>query len=207
MIAAQRRLQVELCPMVRTLSLVLAALLSLGVLAVAFAHAEPDKVVPGDGAVLNVSPREVVIDMSQEMARQQGANDIEVFDSSGKKVTTVAAVIDNGNRARLSVPLPEGLGVGVYTVKWKTLSADDGDPADGTLTFTVDPSKPPSPGKTLLRDTGIGTAATPVGPDAAASPSGAEGGGGTSWVLVVAVAVAMFAVGSGVTFLLVKKGP
>jgi hypothetical protein len=145
--------------------------------------------------------------MSQEMARQQGANDIEVFDSSGKKVTTVAAVIDNGNRARLSVPLPEGLAAGVYTVKWKTLSADDGDPADGTLSFTVDPTKPASPGKTLLRDTGIGTTAKPAGPDAAASPSAGEAGGGTSWVLVAAVAVAMLAVGSGATFLLIKKGP
>jgi methionine-rich copper-binding protein CopC len=189
----------------RTLALVLAVLLSLGAVAVAFAHAEPVKVAPGDGAVLNVPPREVVIEMSQEMARQAGANDIEVFDAAGKKVTTVAAVIDNGNRARLSVPLPDGLATGVYTVKWKTLSADDGDPAEGTLTFTFDPAKPPSPGKTVLRDTGIG--GTPAS-DAAATPSAAgDGSNGTSWVLVVAVAVAMLALGSGATFLLIKKAP
>ena len=193
--------------MARTLSLALAILLSLGVVAVAFAHAEPVKVVPGDGAILNVPPREVVIEMSQEMARQAGANDIEVFDAGGMKVTTVGAVIDNGNRARLSVPLPDGLAAGLYTVKWKTLSADDGDPAEGTLTFTVDPSKSPWPGKTVLRDTGIGTDAA-TGSAAAVSPSaGGDSGGGTSWVLVVAVAVAMLALGSGATFLFIKKGP
>lgn len=180
---------------------------------VAFAHAEPSKVTPGDGAVLAEAPTQVVIEMSQEMARQADANDIDVLDASGKEVTTVAATIDDGDRSKLSVPLQTNLPTGVYTIKWKTLSADDGDPANGELTFTIDPAKPASAGKETLRETGIGGEASPTSaaPTTAAATSPAAPAdtgtdGGTSWVLVAAVAVGMLAVGSGGTFLFIKKG-
>jgi hypothetical protein len=35
-----------------------------------------------------------------------------------------------------------GLGPGEYTVSWRTLSAVDGDTAEGTFRFTVDPLAP-----------------------------------------------------------------
>lgn len=181
-----------------------AIILALATFTMALAHAEPATVKPGDGAVLNQAPTEILIQMTQEMARQAGGNDIEVFDASGKKVTTVAAVIDNSDRRKISVPLPSNLAVGTYTVKWKTLSADDGDPANGELTFTYDPAKTPAAGKENLVDTG----APPESPATSAPGSAASldgGGGGTSWVLVVAVAVGMFALGSGSTYLLVNK--
>jgi len=153
--------------------------------------------------VLSQPPTEIVIEMTQEMARQAGANDIEVFDPAGKKITTVSAVIDNGDRKRLSVPLPSGLAVGTYAVRWKTLSADDGDPANGQLSFTYDPSKPPSPGKENLVELAAGATARATPAD-----GGFGSGGGTSWVLIAAVATGMFALGSGGTFLLVRKnGP
>ena len=88
---------------------VTAALASVGA---AFAHAEPATAKPGDGAVLTTIPGEIVLEMSQEMARQGGANDIDVFDEGGKEVTTVAAVVDNNDRKRLSVPVPSGLAPG-----------------------------------------------------------------------------------------------
>ena len=183
------------------LLLLSAALLALAVVTSASAHAEPATVKPGDGAVLSQPPADVVIEMTQEMARQGGANDIEVFDAAGKKVTTVGAVIDNSDRKRISVPLPSDLPVGTYTVKWKTLSADDGDPADGQLSFTFDPSKPPSPGNENLVEVVVAPTAK-----APANDAGFGGGGGsTSWALVVAVAAGMFALGSGATFLLVRK--
>ncbi|MGE5594966.1 MAG: copper resistance protein CopC [Hyphomicrobiales bacterium] len=180
----------------------------------AFAHAEPARVVPGDGAVLTAPPTQVEMKMSQEMARQADANDIDVFDASGKEVTTVSAVIDNADRTVLTVALPSGLPAGQYTVKWKTLSAEDGDPATGQTTFTVDPNGPASPGKENLRE----DIATPPpagndgtggsGPESVAPPVTTTiggSGGGTSWVLVVAVAVGCLALGSGTTFLLIQK--
>ena len=105
--------------------------LTIGLLSVATvsAHAEPVRVKPGDGALVTSPPLVVEIEMSQDMARKEGANDIYVLDSAGVEVTAVAAVIDKANRRRLTVPMPSRLAIGKYSVRWKTLSADDGDPA------------------------------------------------------------------------------
>ena len=186
----------------------LAMVAALAFVATAYAHAEPSTVMPGDGAVLATSPGQIVIETTQNMARQAGANDIVVVDASGKVETTAEAVVDDTDRRRLTQTVPASLPPGVYTIKWKTLSADDGDAADGTFSFTIDPSKPPSAG-TVTVSSAVTTApntavAQPAAlqataPDAAGSPSG------TSWVLVVAVGVAALAVGAGGTFLFVTK--
>src|SRR5215216_411426 len=93
---------------------------SLGALATVFAHAEPATARPGDGAVLNRLPGEVVLVMRQEMVIREGANDIDVLDSTGKEVTTIAATVDRADRKKLSVAMPSSLATGKYTVKWKT---------------------------------------------------------------------------------------
>jgi methionine-rich copper-binding protein CopC len=190
--------------MLRLTVFVLAAATVFVAATAAFAHAEPARVEPGEGAVLAGSPPYVVIEMSQEMARREGANAIDVFDASGKEVTTADAVVDNADRQKLSVALPSDLPTGVYTVRWKTVSADDGDPADGQLSFTVDPNRVPDPGKSDLRAT---AAASTTGKPAAAVPieAPAAGDGGTSWVLVTAVAVGMFVLGAGGTFVMVRR--
>ncbi|OAI41575.1 hypothetical protein AYO38_00650 [bacterium SCGC AG-212-C10] len=196
-----------------------AALLALSSVATSFAHAQPATIKPGDGSVLTEPPTTVEIVMTQDMFRQEGANDIDVFAPDGKEVTTIAAVVDNANRRRLSVPLPATLAVGDYRVEWKTLSADDGDTANGTFSFTYDPSKQPSAGKEQVGVV-LGGSTTATSPPASSDGgpsgvtgevplSGLEGTGsnatGRSWVLVVAVAVAAFALGSGSTYLFVQK--
>jgi len=189
--------------MKRLLIPVVALLAILSATAV-FAHAEPVRVRPGDGAVLTSPPIQVEIEMSQDLARREGANTLAVFDATGREVTTVAAVIDNGNRRRITVALPSTLAPGLYTVRWRSLSADDGDAAEGTTTFTYDPNGRASPGKEVLREDVLGPAqASPTSVALGSSSSG----GGTSWVLVAAVAAGMFVVGSGVTFLLIQKKP
>jgi methionine-rich copper-binding protein CopC len=169
-----------------------------------FAHAEPARVSPGSGALVTSPPAEIVIEMSQEMHREEGRNDIDVFNEAGAEVTAVAAVVDNGDRRRLSVLMPSGLEPGGYTVRWKTLSAEDGDDASGEYQFTYDPNGVADPGVEDVREdplaTATATATTPSGPVVIS-----DGGSGTSWVLVAAVGVGMLTVGSGVTFLLVQK--
>ncbi|MEP7215174.1 MAG: copper resistance protein CopC [Anaerolineaceae bacterium] len=187
--------------MVRLIALGAGAFLSLVVASVVFAHAEPATVKPGQNAVLTTAPTEVVLLMSQEMARQAGGNDIVVQDSKGSEVTKQPATIDSVNRKKLSVPLPTGLATGTYTVRWRTLSADDGDSASGNYAFTFDPNGTPSPGKEVVRED-ILEASTPS-PDA--TSSGGAGDGGTSWVLVIAVGLAMFVLGAGGSFVLVQK--
>jgi methionine-rich copper-binding protein CopC len=172
-----------------------------------FAHAEPATAKPGDGAILTSPPPEIVLVMSQEMARQAGQNDIDVFDSAGNEVTSVAAVVDNNDRRRLSVALPSNLQPGEYTVRWKTLSSEDGDPADGELSFTYDPNGTADPGTEELREDLLNPE-TP-GPGGSERPglSVADEPDGVSWILVVAVGVAMFVLGAGGTFFLVQRQP
>jgi methionine-rich copper-binding protein CopC len=181
-----------------------AAGLALAAVAVTFAHAEPARVSPGDGAVLNEPPTEIVFEMTQELARQEGQNDIDVFDEDGNEVTVVSAVIDNANRRILSVPLPSNLPPGTYTVQWKTLSAEDGDNESGSTTFTFDPNAAPDPGREVLREDLLnpGGGTTPEAPPAITVPSADNG---VTWVLVVAVGAIMFALGAGGTFLLVQR--
>jgi methionine-rich copper-binding protein CopC len=193
-----------LVPTMKFLAPLAAACIALAAVTTGFAHAEPARVYPGDGAVLNEPPGEVVFEMSQEMARQEGQNDIDVFDETGVEVTLVAAVIDNANRKMLSVPLPSNLAPGVYTVRWKTLSAEDGDPDSGSTTFTYDPNAAPDPGREVLREDLLnpGGGATPVAPPAITVPAAEDG---VTWVLVVAVGAIMFLLGAGGTFLLVQR--
>ncbi|MEP6872010.1 MAG: copper resistance protein CopC [Anaerolineaceae bacterium] len=188
--------------MKRVIAASLAAFLNFVLVSLAFAHSEPTNVKPGQNAVLTTAPTEVVLLMSEEMARQAGGNDVVVQDSKGAEVTKQPATIDGANRKKLSVPLPAGLLPGTYTVRWRTLSADDGDSASGNYTFTFDPNGTPSPGTETLRED-IQTVITPS-PDGATRVSD-ESVGGTSWVLVAAVGVAMFVLGAGGSFLLVQK--
>jgi len=190
------------------------AVLALLTVTAAFAHAEPNEVSPGDGAVLATPPKEIVFETTQDMARTANANNIVVLDAAGKQVTTQAATIDNTDRRKISVPLPADLPVGKYTVEWTTLSADDGDAASGTLTFTYDPSLTPTPGKTKLHTDIIDVSPTPQPsppPSVTAAPAGnsTSGGGGAStgvtWIVVVAVGAGMFALGGGSAFLFTRN--
>jgi hypothetical protein len=182
-----------------------AALLALARIASAFAHAEPATAKPGDGAVLTAPPTRVDIVMSQEMARREGANDIRVFDAAGNEVTSAPAIIDNADRKHITALLPAPLAPGKYTVKWKTLSADDGDAAEGTLSFTFDPNGTLEPGKESLRQDLLGAGATTT----TAAPPVLTGGGasGVSWVLVVAVGIGALVIGGGGAFLFLQKRP
>ena len=146
----------RLCGVTRLLVVLVALAGALSSISLAAAHAEPARATPGDKAVLDTAPSEIVFEMSQEMARQEGQNDIDVLDAAGNEVTTIAAVIDNNDRRRLSVVLPSGLQPGTYTARWKTLSAEDGDPATGETTFTYDPAATPSEGTVALRPGPVG---------------------------------------------------
>jgi len=175
-----------------------------------FAHAEPVRVLPGDGAVLTSSPTSIEMEMSQEMARRAGANDIDVLNADGQEITAVSAVIDNADRKRLSVALPSELTAGTYTVRWKTLSAEDGDSETGETTFTFDPDATPSAGQEVLREDLLRDEpprASGGQDDSPAARLPGNGNDGLSWVAVAVAAVAAFVLGSGGTFLLIRKRP
>lgn len=170
------------------------------------AHAEPDEIRPGDGAVVTTVPAEIEIVMSQELARREGGNDIDVLGPDGSEVTTQPAALDLEDRRRLAVPLPSTLQTGTYTVRWKSLSAEDGDPADGELTFTYDPNGQAAPGREQLDDDPLGTPPeTPAATDGLGQFTGGGGSSGDAWVVAVAAGIAGLAIGGAVTFLLVNR--
>lgn len=193
---------------------VIAVFLLLAVLpaSTAFAHAEPAKVKPGDGAVLTTAPTTYEITMTQELARQPGANEILILDTSGRQVTAVNAVIDNSDRRKLSVAMPTNLAPGVYQVQWRSLSADDGDPARGTLSFTYDPNGTASAGRESLKETAsTNNSVTPTGNSGAqrTTTESSDGLGisnpGTTWVTTIAIGAMMFVVGAGATYAFVNR--
>jgi methionine-rich copper-binding protein CopC len=107
--------------------------------AVAFAHARYDSSTPGSSATVATAPTAVSVTFTEELASIQ----IAITGPHGTEVTTDNATIDLAHRTNASVPIKND-GPGVYTVVWKNVSGDDGDPNDGAFVFTV-AGTPPAP--------------------------------------------------------------
>jgi len=113
-----------------------AALVSLAV--EAFAHAEIESCKPPIDATMESLPDAVVCTTSESMDAKQSS--LRVYDSAGARVDKGDSRVDPKDRDRrtISVSLDASkMRDGVYTVKWKTLSADDGDEAHGEFKLTV----------------------------------------------------------------------
>jgi copper transport protein len=101
------------------------------------AHALVVRSDPPPGASLTRVPSAVTITFSE--APEPGQSYIQVIDGSGRMVSRGTARTVADNRLQLAVPLAPLLN-GVYTVRWKTVSADDGHASTGSFTFGVGPS-------------------------------------------------------------------
>jgi methionine-rich copper-binding protein CopC len=115
-------------------------LVSAVVVAPASAHARLKSSDPADGATLASQPATVNVVYTEETSLDKST--LQVFYQ--KDASTAQVQADNGDahvdvndRTKASVTLKPGLGAGIYTVKWHTLTEDDNGQADGTFTFTV----------------------------------------------------------------------
>lgn len=115
-------------------------LLSAVFAAPAGAHARLTSSDPSDGATLASQPATVKVTYGEETSLTKST--LQVFYQKDASSAQVQA--DNGDghvdvndRTKASVTLKPGLGAGIYTVKWHTLTEDDNGQADGTFTFTV----------------------------------------------------------------------
>ncbi|HEY4028408.1 MAG TPA: copper resistance protein CopC [Candidatus Dormibacteraeota bacterium] len=124
----------------------LARLVSGGVVALAAvlllpltadAHALVVRSDPAAGSSLTLVPKTLTIAFSE--APEANVSTIQVADSSGKTVSPAPARLARNNPLAMTVPLAPLLN-GVYTVRWKTVSRDDGHSSSGTFTFGVGPS-------------------------------------------------------------------
>jgi methionine-rich copper-binding protein CopC len=103
------------------------------------AHAGYDRSIPAADAVIAEAPERLQVWFTQELFRRQGENRLEVYAPGGERVDLDDAAIDDDNRRLMAVSLPADLPPGRYTVRWRTLSSEDGHEGRGEFVFTVDP--------------------------------------------------------------------
>lgn len=110
---------------------------ALAMPSVASAHANFKSSAPAKGEVVTASPSQVEIIFTQDVQKVAGSYDIQVERDRGSSVTAGPAVIDESNRARMTVPLKPDLTPGRYVVHWNNVSDEDGDPNQGAFSFYV----------------------------------------------------------------------
>lgn len=112
----------------------------------AFAHAELTQSSPAADAVLTTVPTEVVLTFSQGL---DAANSrFIVTGPDGTPVNQGDSQIMANDQMSMNVTLLPNLTDGLYTVQWTSLSAEDGDEATGSFTFTVAATTESVPGTT-----------------------------------------------------------
>ncbi|HZQ06627.1 MAG TPA: copper resistance protein CopC [Anaerolineae bacterium] len=122
----------------KIIALLGSVLLLVALASIALAHAEIDTCTPPINGTVETAPDKVTCKTTEGMDPK--GSSLSVFDAAGMQVDKGDSAVDlnDPDRKTISVSLDMAMMKdGVYTVKWKTLSADDGDAADGSFTFTV----------------------------------------------------------------------
>ncbi|MDA8202260.1 MAG: copper resistance protein CopC [Chloroflexi bacterium] len=137
-------------------AVVAAAFLSL-VAAPVFAHAELVSALPGPGEEVEGSPTELVATFNQDL--DPSRTSLEVRDASGTTVARGGELGDGPREFRLALPeLPPG----GYEVRWTSFSAEDGELARDSYTFTVVAAPSPSPSPSPAPSTPASPSPTPA---------------------------------------------
>lgn len=97
------------------------------------AHAVLENTSPGPNTTLDRSPRRIALTFSEAVDARP--DDIRLFDRSMNQVDIGTTQHPAGDRTRLVASVPH-LGQGLYTVAWRTISADS-HPVQGAFTFGV----------------------------------------------------------------------
>ena len=116
------------------------ALMLLSILFVgsASAHAHLVSSNPSDGEVLTAEPATVSAVYGEDTSLTKTTFDVYYAkDASATPQMVSQGKVDVNQRTNVSASLPPGLGDGVYSVKWHTLTEDDNGMVDGTFSFTV----------------------------------------------------------------------
>jgi copper transport protein len=115
----------------------------MGAPAPAYAHADLQQAEPAAGAAVPAPPSALRLRFSEPLDRS--ATRVEVLDERGTRVDSQDETIGPPNDRLLTVDLA-GLGEGVYTVRWWSLSQTDGHRWQGVYRFGVGRTPPPADG-------------------------------------------------------------
>jgi copper transport protein len=110
--------------------------LAVGAAQPALAHANYVSSTPANGSVA-AAPARIVAKFS-EAVRPAGSSMV-VLGPDGQRADNADSAVDTSDASRttFSVGLKAGLGNGTYVIRWTTVSADDGETATGTFSFSV----------------------------------------------------------------------
>lgn len=180
--------------MVPRLALALVMMLAVTVTlsTTASAHSRLQSSTPSDGQVLTAEPAAVSGTYSEEADAVQSymkvyytganGNNVEVDNGDGK--------IDPNVRTNMNVTLKPGMGDGTYTVKWHTVTDNDGGIVDGSFSFTVK-----SNASATAPTSSVGTMQESGG-DAPSSTLPTTGNG-DGWLIMLAAALGLITLGAG----------
>lgn len=108
--------------------------IAIGMPGDAEAHAALDRSDPEANAILPIAPEEARLWFTEPLEEIYSA--AELFDASGARIETEPYTFGDDHHL-LSLPLPADLPNGTYTIAWRNISAFDGHPNEGLLTFTI----------------------------------------------------------------------
>jgi methionine-rich copper-binding protein CopC len=106
----------------------------------ALAHAELATVSPKDKSTVP-PPTQIVMTFTENL--DPAGSNIRLVDPTGK-VVAQGGTIDASTPKQMTLAV-SNLGPGAYTIRWTSKSAQDGDIARGTTTFTATAATPPPP--------------------------------------------------------------
>jgi methionine-rich copper-binding protein CopC len=165
----------------RRVKLLIATLLSLGLMLVMVgmasahtsypAHAKVYKAIPAIGSTVSQAPTTVTVFTLENINPNPSKSNLFVYSPAGDLISQGNAKVSLTNPREMSItikPDPANL-KGVYVVRWITVSAQDGDPDQGAFVFTVNaaaavasPTPSTSQGTTTTTSTTNSSGGTPV---------------------------------------------
>ena len=111
----------------------LAAVVAVGLPAVARAHAFLERADPRVGSTVAAAPPRVAVHFTQSV--EPAFSTVRVLDPDGNPVDKADVQVDPNDQATLTVGVPK-LAAGTYRVEWKVTSVDT-HRTHGSFTFTV----------------------------------------------------------------------
>jgi methionine-rich copper-binding protein CopC len=159
------------------------------------AHAHLKTATLGPDAVVNKSPASITLTFGEESDLK--LTQVQVLDASGASVATGPASVTPNDATTWTVNLKAGLADGTYTVKYHTLTDDDGAIVDGSYTFKVAASATAATGAVTNdsneKESGGDAGVPATGQGGAVQNTNADGTGVLGWL---SIAIAVFVAAS-----------
>lgn len=135
----------------------------------AFAHAEPERANPPINGRVATAPAILEVWFTEEVATDNVSLIVNGPDGIRADLGDAAVDLFDPERKHVTVSLRPNLPAGNYVVQWHTVSATDGDAADGFISFFVETGSPSA--SPVASPIASGGDATPVASPAAANAS------------------------------------